>query len=171
MGIARALILNPKLIVCDEPVSSLDVSIQAQILNLLRDLQREFELTYLFITHDLSVVKFFSDEIAVMYLGQLVETAESDEPFDHTLHPYSKALLPAIPVPDIRKKMQRLKLTGELTCPIDPQPSCRFAKRCLYSREECVTREPPLVNNGGTHYCSCFRTRELEKNTSQIEES
>lgn len=116
-------------------MSSLDVSIQAQVLNLLKDLQAEFHLTYLFITHDLSVVKFFSDKIAVMYLGQLVETADSAELFRQPLHPYSQALLSAIPIPSSRQKMQRVKLIGELQSPIDPEPGCRFAKRCLYARE------------------------------------
>lgn len=164
VGIARALALNPQFIVCDEPVSSLDVSIQAQILNLLKDLQKEYKLSFLFITHDLSVVKFFSDQIAVMYLGQLVETASSRELFQNTSHPYSKALLSAIPVPDVRRKMQRVKLIGELTSPIDPEPGCRFAKRCLYADERCTGgAEPPLVPVGEGHYCACFRAKELEQ--------
>ena len=162
VGIARALSLNPKFIVCDEPVSSLDVSIQAQVLNLLKELQSEYGLTYLFITHDLSVVKYFSDKIAVMYLGQLVETAEADELFRNTLHPYSKALLSAIPEPKAHKKMQRVKLMGELTSPIDPQVGCRFAKRCLYSCEGCTGVDPELKEYGRSHFCSCFRTEELK---------
>ena len=162
VGIARALSLRPKFIVCDEPVSSLDVSIQAQVLNLLKELQSEYGLTYLFITHDLSVVKYFSDKIAVMYLGQLVETAEADELFRNTLHPYSKALLSAIPEPKARKKMQRVKLMGELTSPIDPQVGCRFAKRCLYSCEGCTGVDPELKEYGRGHFCSCFRTEELK---------
>ncbi len=162
VGIARALALNPQFIVCDEPVSSLDVSIQAQILNLLKELQAEFQLSFLFITHDLSVVKFFSDNIAVMYLGQLVETAPSQELFRDTLHPYTQALLSAIPVPNVRKKMQRVKLIGELTSPIDPEPGCRFAKRCLYAQELCSGHtEPPLVSMKEGHYCACFRAKEL----------
>ena len=162
MGIARALSLRPKFIVCDEPVSSLDVSIQAQVLNLLKELQAEYGLTYLFITHDLSVVKYFSDKIAVMYLGQLVETASSEELFRSTLHPYSQALLSAIPEPSVHRKMQRVKLTGELTSPIDPQPGCRFAKRCLYARESCVGTDPVLREFGCDHFCSCFRTNALQ---------
>lgn len=161
VGIARALSLTPQFIVCDEPVSSLDVSIQAQVLNLLKDLQAEYKLTYLFITHDLSVVKYFSDNIAVMYLGQLVETAESDELFKKTLHPYSQALLSAIPVPNIRQKMQRVKLIGELTSPIDPEPGCRFAKRCLYNQEKCTGKDPELKGFGNRHFCACCRIGEL----------
>jgi peptide/nickel transport system ATP-binding protein len=161
VGIARALSLNPQFIVCDEPVSSLDVSIQAQVLNLLKDLQAEYGLTYLFITHDLSVVKHFSDKIAVMYLGQLVEIAESDELFKKTVHPYSQALLSAIPVPNIRQKMQRVKLIGELTSPIDPELGCRFAKRCLYAQAKCVGQDPELKDFENGHFCACFRADEL----------
>lgn len=161
VGIARALSLKPQFIVCDEPVSSLDVSIQAQVLNLLKDLQAEFGLTYLFITHDLSVVKFFSDKIAVMYLGQLVETASSAELFQNTLHPYSQALLSAIPIPSSRQKMQRVKLIGELQSPIDPEPGCRFAKRCLYANEGCTGRDLALRDFGGGHFCACCQTGEL----------
>ncbi|MET3289451.1 UNVERIFIED_CONTAM: peptide/nickel transport system ATP-binding protein [Brevibacillus sp. OAP136] len=161
VGIARALSLTPQFIVCDEPVSSLDVSIQAQVLNLLKDLQAEYGLTYLFITHDLSVVKYFSDKIAVMYLGQLVEIAEADELFKKTIHPYAQALLSAIPVPNIRQKMQRVKLIGELTSPIDPGLGCRFAKRCLYSQAKCVGQDPDLKDFGNSHLCSCFRAEEL----------
>ena len=173
MGIARALSLQPQFIVCDEPVSSLDVSIQAQVLNLLKDLQAEFHLTYLFITHDLSVVKFFSDKIAVMYLGQLVETADSAELFRQPLHPYSQALLSAIPIPSSRQKMQRVKLIGELQSPIDPEPGCRFAKRCLYAREGCTGRDLALRilsararrAFGSGHFCACCRAGALEEQT------
>jgi peptide/nickel transport system ATP-binding protein len=165
VGIARALSLNPQFIVCDEPVSSLDVSIQAQVLNLLKDLQAEYGLTYLFITHDLSVVKYFSDKIAVMYLGQLVEIAESDELFKKTVHPYTQALLSAIPVPNIRQKMQRVKLIGELTSPIDPEPGCRFAKRCLYSEAQCVGQDLELKDFGNSHFCSCCRADEFLNTT------
>ncbi|QRG70298.1 ABC transporter ATP-binding protein [Brevibacillus choshinensis] len=161
VGIARALSLTPQFIVCDEPVSSLDVSIQAQVLNLLKDLQAEYGLTYLFITHDLSVVKYFSDKIAVMYLGQLIEIAESDELFKKTIHPYSQALLSAIPVPNIRQKMERVKLFGELTSPIDPVPGCRFAKRCLYNQAKCVGQDPELIDFGNSHFCACCRAEEL----------
>lgn len=164
VGIARALALNPQFIVCDEPVSSLDVSIQAQILNLLKDLQEEYKLSFLFITHDLSVVKFFSDNISVMYLGQMVETSPSQDLFSNTYHPYSQALLSAIPIPDAKKKMNRVKLIGELTSPIDPEPGCRFAKRCLYAKPECTALgEPPLVSVDKGHYCACFRAENLTK--------
>ena len=155
VGIARALSLNPQFIVCDEPVSSLDVSIQAQVLNLLKDLQKEFGLTYLFITHDLSVVKYFSDKIAVMYLGQLVETADSNQLFHRTIHPYSQALLSAIPIPSSRQRMQRVKLIGEIQSPVDPEPGCRFAKRCLYAQPQCTGKDPVLRDFGGNHYCAC----------------
>ncbi len=161
VGIARALSLNPQFIVCDEPVSSLDVSIQAQVLNLLKDLQAEYALTYLFITHDLSVVKYFSDNIAVMYLGQLVETAESDELFRKPVHPYTQALLSAIPVPSIHHKMQRVKLIGELASPINPEPGCRFAKRCLYCKGKCVGKDPELKDLGNGHFSTCSITDEL----------
>lgn len=162
VGIARALALNPKFIVCDEPVSALDVSIQAQVLNLLKDLQDEFKLTYLFITHDLSVVKYFSDKIAVMYLGKLVETASTKELFKNTLNPYSQALLSAIPIPDAHKKMQRVKLRGELSSPIDPAPVCRFSNRCLYATEKCKQTEPELLEYSENHYSACFHTHHLE---------
>ena len=163
VGIARALSLKPQFIVCDEPVSSLDVSIQAQVLNLLKDLQAEFHLTYLFITHDLSVVKFFSDKIAVMYLGQLVETADSAELFRQPMHPYSQALLSAIPIPSSRQKMQRVKLIGELQSPIDPEPGCRFAKRCLYAQEGCTGRDLALRGFGNGHFCACCRAGALHE--------
>lgn len=127
VGIARALALNPKFIVCDEPVSALDVSIQAQILNLLMDLQEEYKLTYLFVTHDLSVVRHISTHICVMYLGQMVETSETDDLFEHPYHPYTKALLSAIPTVDIHNRNERILLKGEITSPIDPKPGCRFA--------------------------------------------
>ena len=165
VGIARALSLRPQFIVCDEPVSSLDVSIQAQVLNLLKDLQAEFHLTYLFITHDLSVVKFFSDKIAVMYLGQLVETADSAELFRKPLHPYSQALLSAIPVPSSRQKMQRVKLIGELQSPIDPEPGCRFAKRCLYAQEDCTGRDLALRDFGSGHFCACCQAGHLHESS------
>ena len=167
VGIARALSLKPQFIVCDEPVSSLDVSIQAQVLNLLKDLQAEYKLTYLFITHDLSVVKYFSDKIAVMYLGQLVETAPSDALFQNTLHPYSQALLSAIPVPNCHQKMRRVKLMGELQSPIDPEPGCRFAKRCLYCQEGCTGVDPTLRDFGDGHHCACRRAGALPEAPQQ----
>lgn len=162
VGIARALSLMPKFIVCDEPVSSLDVSIQAQILNLLKELQQEFGLTFLFITHDLSVVKYFSDNIAVMYLGQMVETAPSDLLFQNTLHPYSQALLSAIPEPNIHKKMHRVKLIGELSSPINPEPGCRFSKRCPYAAIQCNEKSPELKLLETAHFCACTRVEELQ---------
>ena len=140
VGIARALALHPKFIVCDEPVSALDVSIQAQVLNLLMDLQESEGLTYMFITHDMSVVKHISDNICVMYLGQLIETCKSDELFENTLHPYSKALLSAIPTVDIHAEKKRIPLKGEIVSPIDPKPGCRFAARCPYATEECLAK-------------------------------
>jgi peptide/nickel transport system ATP-binding protein len=156
IGIARALALRPKFIVCDEPVSALDVSIQAQILNLMQDLQEKMGLTYLFITHDLSVVNYISDEIAVMYLGQIVEKCDSDTLFERPLHPYTKALLSAIPVPDIHKKRDRLLLRGEVTSPINPKPGCRFAARCPYASEKCTEAQTLREINPG-HFVACCR--------------
>lgn len=162
IGIARALSLNPEFIVCDEPVSALDVSIQAQILNLLMDLQQEKELTYVFITHDMSVVKHISDEICVMYLGQVVEKCSANELFRHTLHPYAKALLSAIPVPNIHKQRERIILKGEITSPINPKKHCRFAARCIYATEQCWNCEPELRSCGSSdHLVRCFRAEEL----------
>lgn len=154
IGIARALALNPKFIVCDEPVSALDVSIQAQILNLMQDLQDELGLTYMFITHDLSVVKHFANDIMVMYLGQMVEKAPADILFKNPLHPYTKALLSAIPVPDPDYKMERIPMTGEITSPINPAPGCRFAKRCPYATETCE-KEMVLKEVEPGHWVSC----------------
>ena len=162
IGIARALALRPKFIVCDEPVSALDVSIQAQVLNLMQDLQENLGLTYLFITHDLSVVKHFSNEIAVMYLGQIVEKAPSREIFAHPRHPYTKALLSAIPIPDPDVKMDRIILQGELTSPIDPGRGCRFAKRCIYATEACLANDVPLREVAPGHFAACCRLDELE---------
>ena len=162
IGIARALSLDPEFIVCDEPVSALDVSIQAQILNLLMDLQDEKGLTYIFITHDLSVVKHISDEICVMYLGQAVEKCSSAELFRNTLHPYSKALLSAIPTPNIHNRKQRIVLKGELTSPINPAKHCRFADRCIYATDQCRSEEPEFLPCGSAnHYVKCFRAEEL----------
>ncbi len=155
IGIARALVLNPSLIVCDEPVSALDVSIQAQILNLMQDLQKQFGLTYIFITHDLSVVKHLSDNIVVMYLGQLVEKAPAKSLFKNPMHPYTKALFSAIPVPDPDYKANRILLQGELTSPINPKPGCRFAKRCLFAKEQCHTVNPKLVEKEPKHFIAC----------------
>ncbi len=160
IGIARALALNPKFIVCDEPVSALDVSIQAQIINLMLDLQEDRGLTYMFVTHDLSVVKYISDDILVMYLGQVVEKAPADELFSNTCHPYSKALLSAVPEPDIHSKSKRILLNGELTSPIDPKPGCRFAPRCRYATEECL-KPQTLVECAPNHFVSCCRYKEI----------
>jgi peptide/nickel transport system ATP-binding protein len=160
VGIARALALNPKFIVCDEPVSALDVSIQAQILNLLMDLQDELGLTYMFVTHNLSVVRHISDSICVMYLGQLVETCPTDELFETQLHPYSKALLSAILSVDIHHKREKILLKGEVVSPINPKPGCRFAPRCLYAHEGCS--EPlKLAEVVPGHFVSCHRVREI----------
>ena len=155
IGIARALSLEPEFIVCDEPVSALDVSIQAQILNLLQDLQKERGLTYMFITHDMSVVKHISDDIAVMYLGQMIEKCPAGEIFKNTIHPYSQALLSAIPIPNVHEKRERMVLKGELTSPIDPKPCCRFAARCPYAEEKCMAEEPALRELKPNHSVAC----------------
>ncbi len=155
IGIARALAMNPKFIICDEPVSALDVSIQAQILNLMKKIQREMGLTYIFITHDLSVVNHFSDDIAVMYLGRLIEKAPSETLFANPVHPYTQALLSAIPVPRIHNRPQRILLRGEISSPINPGPGCRFANRCNYSEPNCSQEEPDLVEIEPRHFVSC----------------
>lgn len=154
VGIARALALKPKFIVCDEPVSALDVSIQAQILNLLQDLQKDMGLTYLFITHDLSVVKHISDEICVMYLGTVVEKCSSKEMFTNNYHPYTQALLSAIPQPKLEKK-ERILLKGELTSPINLGQGCRFAPRCIYATEQCHKENPELLEIEKGHFVAC----------------
>lgn len=156
IGIARALAMNPKLIVCDEPVSALDVSIQAQILNLLKQLQKDFGLTYIFITHDLSVVKYFSDDIAVMYLGQMVEKAPSDVLFKNPIHPYTKALLSAIPLPIVGKeKPERQLIRGEITSPVNLPDECRFMKRCDCAQECCKNGNPKLREIEPQHFVAC----------------
>lgn len=161
IGIARALALNPEFVVCDEPVSALDVSIQAQILNLMQDLQEANQLTYVFITHDLSVVRYISDEICVMYLGQLVEKAPSKELFQNPVHPYTKALLSAIPVPDIHVKRKFVQLKGEVTSPIEPKPGCRFKARCPYATESCGQPQR-LQEFSENHFVSCYRAAEIQ---------
>ena len=161
IGIARALSLDPRFIVCDEPVSALDVSIQAQILNLMQDLQEERGLTYIFITHNLSVVRHISDDICVMYLGKLVEKCSAKELFQSNLHPYTKALLSAIPRPKIGGTPDRIILKGELTSPINPKPGCRFAPRCLYAKPECFQREPELAEVRPEHFVACHRVKEV----------
>ena len=160
VGFARALALDPKFIVCDEPVSALDVSIQAQVLNLLRRLQKEKGLTYMFITHDMSVVRHISDDILVMYLGQMVEKSPARELFVKPMHPYTRALLSAIPSVDIHNPNKREILKGELTSPIDPAPGCRFAARCKYATETCK-RGQVLEEIEPEHFVSCCRVREL----------
>lgn len=161
IGIARALSLNPKFIVCDEPVSALDVSIQAQILNLLMDLQDSLGLTYMFVTHDLSVVKHISDNIMVMYLGKCVEYASSEELFADPLHPYTRALLAAIPVPDLDERGKEIQLIkGEVSSPINVKPGCRFAKRCEFCDERCMSENPPFVEVKPRHKVACFKVGE-----------
>jgi peptide/nickel transport system ATP-binding protein len=161
IGIARALSVEPKFIVCDEPVSALDVSIQAQILNLLQDLQAERGLTYMFITHNLSVVKHISNDIMVMYLGCQVEKCDSKELFRQPLHPYTKGLLSAIPIPSIHVERKRIVMSGEVTSPINPKPGCRFAARCPYATEQCHNELPQVEEVLPNHFCACHRTREL----------
>ncbi len=162
VGIARAFALKPKLIICDEPVSALDVSIQAQILNLMHDLQDNLGLTYLFITHDLSVVKYISDDILVMYLGQMVEKAPSDKLFKHPMHPYTQALLSAIPIPDPKVPMNRITMKGEITSPINPEKGCRFAKRCPYATDACRQQDMVLTEQEPGHFVTCLRVQRGE---------
>ena len=156
IGVARALALNPKLIICDEAVSALDVSIQAQVINLLQDLQEEFGLTYLFVSHDLSVVEHISDRVAVMYLGKLVEMADSDSIYKTPLHPYTQALLSAAPVPNPRQKSNRTVLPGDVPSPINTPPGCRFHTRCLYAKDICSKESPQLKEVQENHFVSCF---------------
>ncbi len=155
IGIARALALNPKLIVADEPVSALDVSIQAQVINLLEDLKQEFGLSYLFIAHDLSVVEYMSDRVAVMYLGRIVELAASDQLYNHPKHPYTQALLSAVPIPNPRNEKKRQILQGDVPSPINPPNGCHFHTRCPYRTDECTQYEPAFTDTGNGHFVAC----------------
>lgn len=163
IGIARALAIEPEFIVCDEPISALDVSIQAQIVNLLIELQQKKNLTYLFIAHDLSMVKHISDRVGVMYLGSLVEFTESHELYDHPVHPYTQALLSAIPIPDPRleREKRRIPIEGEIPSPMSPPPGCRFVTRCKIKKDECTQSVPPLRELSAGHYVACHRAGEI----------
>jgi len=163
IGIARALIMEPDFVICDEPVSALDVSIQAQIINLLLDIQEQKKLTYIFITHDLSVVRYISDDIMVMYLGEMVEKADKETLFQNPLHPYTKALLTAVPVPDVHHKKNLIPLEGELTSPVNPEPGCRFAARCRYATDICRKTTPELREMAPGHVVRCHNLEQINK--------
>jgi len=170
VGIARALALNPKFIVCDEPISALDVSIQAQVVNLLKELQKTLGLTYLFIAHDLSMVRYISDRVGVMYLGHMMELAESEEVYDNPIHPYTKALLSAIPIPnpEIQRNRHRIMLEGDVPSPINPKPGCRFADRCPYVIEKCTHIDPIFEEIKKDHFVACHRAGEIIAGTAEL---
>ena len=167
VGVARSLSLNPDFIVCDEPVSALDVSIQARIINMLMDLQKDFGIAFLFISHDLSVVRHISKKVAVMYLGQIVETAETDEMFANTMHPYSIALLSAVPKVDVEKQISRIVLKGDVPSPMNPKPGCRFAPRCWMASKECFNENPPLQEVSPGHNVACFYSLQSAERAKQ----
>jgi peptide/nickel transport system ATP-binding protein/oligopeptide transport system ATP-binding protein len=168
IGIARALALQPKFIVCDEPVSALDVSIQAQVLNILKELQRDFGLTYLFIAHNLSVVEHFSDRVGVMYLGKMVEMASRDDLYKDPLHPYTQSLMSAIPIPDPTFRRQRVILQGEVPSPLNPPKGCRFHTRCPLAFDKCSQEIPPFKDYGKDHYAACWLLETGEKGASKL---
>jgi len=170
IGVARSLALNPKFIVCDEPISALDVSIQAQVVNLLKNLQNQMGLTYLFIAHDLSMVRYISDRVGVMYLGMMMELSKSEELYDHPIHPYTQALLSAIPIPDpeIQRARKRIILEGDVPSPIDPAPGCRFADRCFYTIDECRKITPEFKEVRPEHFVACHRSGEILAGTAAM---